>query len=299
MWSTEYMSLFMLALYTLLDIIFIARIPSSLGVLQINIITAVAIIAFAMWHEQTGNQLALALRSFYVLPVGYMMYSQSHLYIRRLNPRDFDSILARWDHALFGVNPVDWFHQFSFPLLTEYLQIWYCAFQLMLVVLAIDLYLDKKPREFRLVTSTLILGFYISYILYVFMPAIGPRFAGHSFENIDAELPGVFMTHALRAFINAGNNIGPHLHYPYPGVNPDCMPSGHTMMSVMAICLAWKYRARVRWFVTVGGVSVVLSTMYLRYHYVVDVIAGTLLGLIVYALHRWVARLWEESGITV
>jgi membrane-associated phospholipid phosphatase len=297
--STEYMSLAMLALYSALDLCFITRIHSSVAILQVNLITAAAIIAFAMWYEQTGSKLADILRSFYILPVGYMLYSQSHNYVRVLNARNYDSILASWDRALFGMNPVDWFYQFTTPVLTEYFQIWYSLFQLVLVALAIDFYVCRKPREFRVVASTLFLGFCVSYILYAFMPAIGPRFAADSFEHLETDVPGLLFTHALRAFINAGNNISPNLHAPYSGVNPDCMPSGHTMMSVLAILLAWRYHARIRWVVTVGGISVVISTMYLRYHYVVDVMAGTVIALILFAAHTSIVRLWEEAGIEV
>jgi membrane-associated phospholipid phosphatase len=293
------MSLGMLLLYSILDVAFFAKIPSSVAILQINIVTAAAIIAFAMWYDQTGNTYAHALRSFYILPVGYMLYSQSHNYIRLINPGTFDATLAAWDLAIFKVDPVLWVDRYASPLLTEYLQIWYSIFQMMLVALAIDFYLARRSREFRIVTSTFLLGFCVSYILYVFMPAIGPRFAGTRFDSIDRDLPGVFLTHGLRAFINAGNNIAPGLRYPYAGVNPDCMPSGHTMMSVIAILLGWQYRSRLRWLVTIGGLSVIASTVYLRYHYVVDVIAGAALGILLFAVHRWVLRLWERAGVEV
>src|SRR5207302_2606453 len=74
LWSTDYMSLGMLALYTLLDIIFIKDVKSSFGILQMNIMMAIGIIAFTMWYDQTGSKIAHIFRSFYILPVGYMMY---------------------------------------------------------------------------------------------------------------------------------------------------------------------------------------------------------------------------------
>lgn len=289
----------MLLLYTLLDVVFLERISSPLAVLQINLVTATAIIAFAMWYDQTGNRIAFALRSFYILPVGYTLYAQSHYYIRLINPYSYDAVLAAWDHAVFGGDPALWMQRFATPVLTEYFQIWYSVFQMMLVALAIDFFTNRRTREFRVVTSTLMLGFCVSYILYVFMPAIGPRFAGGAFLTLDRDLPGLLFTPVLRAVINAGNNITPGIRSPYLEVNPDCMPSGHTMMSVLAILLAWKYRARIRWVVTIGGTSVIISTVYLRYHYVVDVFVGAALALALFAVHERIIRGWDRAGIEV
>jgi membrane-associated phospholipid phosphatase len=54
-------------------------------------------------------------------------------------------------------------------------------------------------------------------------------------------------------------------------------PSLHTGVSLLVLCYAWKY---VRWYVLPLGLVVVgllISTVYLRHHYVVDLLAGALL----------------------
>jgi membrane-associated phospholipid phosphatase len=289
----------MLALYTILDIIFIQRVTGSFGILQMNISVMIAIVASAMWFEQTRARLPYIFRSFYILPVGYMMYAQVHSYIPLVNPGNFDPILAAWDRAIFGLNPTEWIGRFAHPVATEYFQIWYNFFQLMLVVPAVEFFVVRRMRTFRVYAMVLMFGFYLSYLLYFFMPAIGPRFEIHDFYSIDRELPGLFLTEPFRDLINAGNNITPDMANPYDVVNRDCMPSGHTMMSILGILLAWRYRSRWRWLITIGGISVVISTVYLRYHYVVDVMAGLALAIIVYAAHRWLVRLWRNWGITV
>jgi membrane-associated phospholipid phosphatase len=293
------MSLAMLLLYTLLDIIFIRDVKSSFGILQINILIVIAILAFAMWYDQTGSKIARVFRSFYILPVGYMMYAQVHNYIPLVNPHNYDSVLARWDHAIFGVNPTEWIYRFSHPVLTEYFQIWYNFFQLMLIPPAVYLYRARRMRDFRLYAMTLLFGFYLSYLLYFIMPAIGPRFYVHDFTTISKDLPGLLLTEPFRNFINAGNNITPQMTDPYTTVNKDCMPSGHTMMSILGILMAWHFRTRWRWLITIGGISVVISTLYLRYHYAVDVLAGLTLACLVFVAHPWLAKAWEKMGIRV
>lgn len=299
LWSTDYLALALLIVYTLLDIIFIKQVKSSFAILQINIYTMFGILAVAMWYDQTGNRIAHIFRSFYILPVGYMMYSQVHNYIPLVNPHNYDVTLAAWDFAIFGVHPTQWIGRFAHPALTEYFQIWYNFFQLMLIVPAIGFYIKGRMREFRIYSMMLLLGFYISYLLYFIMPAIGPRFQVHDFYTIDQELPGLLLTQPFRDFINAGNNITPDMKNPYDVVNRDCMPSGHTMLSMLGILMAWRFRSRWRWFITIGGVSVIISTIYLRYHYVVDVIAGTTLALILFLLHPLIVKLWQKWRVEV
>jgi hypothetical protein len=171
----------MIALYVVLDLIFIRQVKSSLAILQMNILVAVALVAFAMWYQQTRVKAAHIIRSFYILPVGYMMYAQVHNYIPLVHPHNFDTVLAGWDRALFGVNPTQWIFRFAHPVLTEYFQIWYNFFQLMLVVPAVEYYASGQMRKFRVYAMILLVGFYLSYLLYFTMPAIGPRFSVHDF----------------------------------------------------------------------------------------------------------------------
>jgi len=86
---------------------------------------------------------------------------------------------------------------------------------------------------------------------------------------------------------------------PYDVVNRDCMPSGHTMLSLLGILMSWRFRSRWRWFITIGGISVIISTIYLRYHYAVDLIAGASLAVILYFSTPLIVRFWEKMRIKV
>ncbi len=298
LWSTELMTLGLLLLYTLLDLYLFAEVTNPVGHVLTNLGVAAMVVGFAVWYERTGNRVAYFLRSFYVLPVIYLGYAEVHAYIPHLNPAIFDPVLAHWDRLIFGVDPTAWLQQFSSPILTEYLQIWYCLFHAMLVLPAVVFYLVGRERPFRIYAMTLMFGFYLSYVLYFIMPAIGPRFYTHDFWSMAQTLPGIFFTEPIRAYINAANHVVPGAN-PYAVVNRDCMPSGHTMMSLLCVLLAWRYDSRVKWIVTIGGASVILSTVYLWYHYLVDVMAGAVCALIVFAIHAALVRMWERRGVKV
>ena len=51
------------------------------------------------------------------------------------------------------------------------------------------------------------------------------------------------------------------------------------MMTLVAVILAYKFGLKIRHYVLGMGALLVVATVYLRYHYVIDVAAGALLVL--------------------
>jgi membrane-associated phospholipid phosphatase len=52
-------------------------------------------------------------------------------------------------------------------------------------------------------------------------------------------------------------------------------------MTLLALYYARRFHRRTFWFFLPVGVAIIVSTVYLRYHYVVDVVAGALLAVLV------------------
>lgn len=102
-------------------------------------------------------------------------------------------------------------------------------------------------------------------------PAIGPRFTMEHLHN--SALEGLFITAPLQDLLNR-----------LEGVKRDAFPSGHTAITLLVVYLAWRFEKRLFVvFLPVAG-ALLFSTVYLRYHYVVDVIAGLALALITVVL---------------
>jgi membrane-associated phospholipid phosphatase len=207
-----------------------------------------------------------------------------------VNPHDYDKILIDWDMAIFGVHPTVWLSQFANPVLTEYFQFSYMMFYVLPFVLGIEFTLRNLDDKFFEFARIIIFGFFLSYLLYFFMPAIGPRFTLHDFSMLNTELPGLALTNFFRDLVNAGGGVMPDTVNPAAIVNRDCMPSGHTMMTFLTILLAFKFKSKYKWIVAVIGFSLIFATVYLRYHYVVDVVAGIAFALL---------TIWIEPKIEI
>ncbi len=182
-----------------------------------------------------------------------------------IRPHLMDDILIKIDHAIFGVHPTVWLERFVHPVVTVILQIAYITYYPMAIVLGIVLVSKGRMKEFDEAVFGIILCFYLSYIGYILVPALGPRFAlAHAqTRGLDA---GAFVL-AIQDTLNALENT-----------KTDAFPSGHTAIALMTLYYAWKFNEKTLTILLVPTVSLlIISTVYLRYHYVIDVIAGVLL----------------------
>ena len=279
-----------LSVYVLLAIIFYPKVDDASAIILTDVFIAVSVAAVIILQALTGNTVVTMIRRFYMVPVIYLMYEQVHAFVRIVHPKDYDHLLIAADRAIFGTDPTIWMAQFATPALTEYLQICYFMFYLLPIMHAVELARTGPSERFDELIRGITFCYAISYLLYFIMPAIGPRFTLHDFRATDIELPGLWLTPMLREIVNQGGGVIGTVADPTAVVNRDCMPSGHTMLTLVNILLAMRFRSKLRWvFVVIGG-SLIIATVYMRYHYVVDVIVGAVLAVLVLPQERVVNK---------
>ena len=188
-----------------------------------------------------------------------------------INPRDIDPLLIKLDYMIFNGYPTVMLEKIMSPLLTDILQTAYSSYYFLPVSLGIALYLRGDDKVFDLALFLIMLCFYLSYVGYMLMPAIGPRYTINHLQNRD--LQGLFITAPLQEFLNR-----------LEGVKRDAFPSGHTGVALTVCYLAWRFEKRLFTIFLPVTLALIAATVYCRYHYVVDVIGGVALALITIVL---------------
>lgn len=294
--SYDVYTIVMLVIFTVLAVVYYPYIPVASSKLVLNAVLAGSVGALILLHALTSVPFFAVLRRFYVIPMIYLMYDQVHAYVRLVHPIDYDAQLIEADRWLFGGDPTVWMGSWASPALTEYLQLCYFLFYLLPIMQAVELWRKGAWDELDVFARGMTFCYFISYLAYFAMPAIGPRFTLHDFQATDSELPGLWLTPWLRDIVNVGGGVALGVADPASVVNRDCMPSGHTMMTLVNIFLSFRFHSRFRWLFVVIGSSLILSTVYLRYHYAVDLLVGAALALITLPLEpfvsRWIDRRW-------
>jgi membrane-associated phospholipid phosphatase len=200
------------------------------------------------------------------------VYTNLHDTVRFINPHDIHEELAAIEGWIFGGQPVLWAEAYITSARTELFSTFYGSFFLIAPSLVILLWASGKRVEARLVLLGIIVCFYTGYLLYVIFPAAPPRLYFEAIGLFTVGLDGGPVAGAQNALLNMMPNHASRAAF----------PSLHAGVSIVTLYYAWRY---CRWYVPVLAIAVaglLVSTVYLRHHYVVDLVAGA-------ALLPWVA----------
>ncbi len=205
------------------------------------------------------------------LPFAFCLaiYTNLHDTIHFANPYDINNTLIAIDAWVFGVQPCVWAQQFVHPWLTEIFSFCYMLFFLWAPLVAATLYFQNRKTEFRNTLVSVILCFYVGYFLYIIFPAAPPRLTlKHLFT---VQFDGTPIADATLSMVNV-----------LPSDSRAAFPSLHSAVTLLTLLFAWKYVRGLFWLILPFCIGLFVSTIYLRHHYVVDLVAGFALGILAF-----------------
>lgn len=280
---------------SLLNIVFHSRLEYWHLFLVLNTVIISSVFILSYYSEIKGKSLLPHLRFWYLVPLIFITFKELYFLVYPIQQTDYDAFLIAADRFIFGIDPTVALFKISTPVLTELLQIVYGTFFFLPVILAIDLIVYQDDVELQYEAFIVVFGFFLSYTGYILVPAIGPRFTLHDFHAINNELPGLFLTNYLRDIVNAGESITSTMQNAAEVVQRDVFPSGHAQITMLLMYLSYKLKTRTRYFFYINGTLLVFSTVYLRYHYVIDVIGGIVFVIITLILGKPIFNWWRRK----
>ena len=82
-------------------------------------------------------------------------------------------------------------------------------------------------------------------------------------------------------------------------IRRDVFPSLHVAISFVVWLYAYRNSKKLFWILSPLILSLWLSTLYLRYHYLIDVVAGLILAPLSFLLANWLFRRWGEIPVSL
>jgi membrane-associated phospholipid phosphatase len=242
----------------------------------------VVVLAAALWLRPR-SRVVKGLREVLPFLTCILVYTNLHDTIGFVNPHDVHHALAALDRTIFGVVPAVWAERFITPARTEVMEFFYMSFAWIAPSTSLILLAQRRGREFRAATLGVVVCFYLGYLLYVVFPAAPPRLVlVYEFKRSLQGYPHLFSNLSARAFALL------------PVDSRAAFPSLHAGVSLLALYYAWRYVRGWFWVLLPFALGLWVSTIYLRHHYVVDLVAGWMLA----PVAAWVApRLdgWWQS----
>ena len=187
-----------------------------------------------------------------------------------------DAKLIAADYLLTGVHPTVWLEQFATPGRNDFMQFAYLTYFTYLLVVGGILYYRRDSRGYWSVMTYSAAGYAIGYVIAIFFPIESPWFS----------MAGVWHGPLQGGPFTAAINFIEH----FGRVRGAAFPSEHVAGSIAALWGAWRHRRWLFWVIAPLVTCMCVSTVWGRYHYVVDVFGGMVTGTLGYVIGNWIMK---------
>ncbi len=265
------------------------RSPAHLadGLALLPLLTSLGYLAWARVYHGLGRRPGWLTAVYHLsaIPALGLTYFRLRTILPLVNPQPADAALARVDVAVLGGHLSVWLERWATPFTVEWFSAAYQSYMYLgagLILAALLLDRDRKRQaEFGLSTLLLFLG----QLGYLVLPARGPLAFLES--QYAGPLPGGLLhAHVVATQVNAGPIF-------------DAFPSMHTAVTFCFVLFARRHFPRARWLGYVLGAQILFSTVFLRYHYVVDVAAGLVWGGFAFFAARPLLRRYQQKQVAL
>ncbi len=215
-----------------------------------------------LWAERKPTVGRWRLRLLYYPAVMGISFYALGMAVPLLGIPKVDWLLLRWDRAWLGETPSVAWESWLRPWLEDLAMASYLFFFYYLVA-GPAYYCLANIRLFRKCIIGLFTLYGLCFMGYTVLPAAGP----HCYLVFATPLHGPLLLDRTINPINAASNA------------VDVFPSVHVAASLYLLMFDWRHRRRQFWWRLLPCLLLWLATLYLRFHYFVDLLAGVLAAL--------------------
>ena len=264
-----------------------------------HVVLLLAIDGLIRWHSgRTDLRVVGLLRHFYPFLLYTFLYLETGSLNHLLETGYLDAHLLRWDLHMFGGLPsVSFMARLPYLPLSELFHASYSSYYIMIPGVGIALFIRRRG-QFQHYLAVMSFVFYVCYLTFIFTPVMGPRI-------LDPRLRPLPLPPDLAGFtlpeVPPAIQSGPffqimacvYKHFEAPGA---AFPSSHVAVALCTLYFSFRYLRRIRIPHTVMVILLSLATVYCRYHYVVDVIAGALAAAVLIPLGNGLYGRFGKAG---
>jgi hypothetical protein len=251
---------------------------------------AVVVVRGSLLKHRFTRALLYRLAIFGTVQLSYFFLAELLPLVR---PISLDHELHALDLKLFGIEPAMALDGLVNSVTTEWFAFFYYGYFFLLALHVIPLLLfARQPRIVSEFALGLLVIFCIGHMLYMVVPGFGPYKAmAHEFAR---PFPHGLWLDTVMTTVAEG------------GAQKDIFPSLHTAAPMFIALFSFRNRHRLPFKYTWAPVvfmalNIIIATMFLRWHYVIDVVAGLVLSVVAWlvSVHvtTWEARRRTEHGL--
>lgn len=283
---------------TLLIILFFNRLDNPQEMLMGRFLILVGTFTLIYTYTKLPSKFTILLRITLQMALLNYWYPDTFEF-NRIFP-NLDHIFASTEYGLFGCQPaMEFENMLSGTLWRELFNMGYWLYFPMVATLSFY-YFFKRPAEVERCTFTIMAAFFLHYLIYIFLPVAGPQFyfpvigeeaassgiyesIGNHFNlhpdvSIAQEGKGVFFTELVNMAQRAGERP------------TAAFPSSHVGVAIVMMILAFRGSKKLFLGLLPFFMLLCCATVYIKAHYLIDALAGTVTGVLTYILTSWLYK---------
>lgn len=199
---------------------------------------------------------------------------------------DRDHALIAIDQRIFGFQASVTLQRIVSPAMTSWMTFAYFFHIINIPLVGCFIYVWRPRARFREMMSGLMVVSFLGLLGYLLVPAIGPMFSLRNQYTVPLD-KSIWMFNRNIDFMD------------FARIRRDVFPSLHVAISFVVWLYAYRNSKKLFWILAPLILSLWLSTLYLRYHYLIDVVAGLFLAPFSFMLGNWLYRRFGEILVSV
>jgi len=279
---TDVLILGALVLYSVLAPLYPTRVRGSwLGLILTNGLAALIFLGANLVAQRTSSRhLRFLLRTLSVQLILLYIYTASLRLQLVFFPTWHDQVVVDLEAAVLGVQPTVWIQRFITPGLTEWMMFCYVFYVLVYPILSLLIYSRHGEEQNEDYLFYIGLAIVLCTLGFLMFPAAGPM--RHMADLHTVPVRGYFFT-AVSELIRG------RIHTP-----GGTIPSIHCAAATIMWWSAYRYSRPAFFFLAPVILSLYVSTVYGRFHYVFDVLAGIAAAFLTMALGPVLIKAWNR-----
>jgi membrane-associated phospholipid phosphatase len=244
------------------------------------------------------NRVLDFLRHFYPVLLYAGLYRETGELNHMLDPGFFDAFFIRLEARVFGLQPsLALMDRLPYQPVSELFYAAYFSYYLMIGGVGLALFYRNREQFFHYV-SVISFVFYVCYLIYIFLPVMGPRIFFHEITDfqlpadVQPVLPPIF-PEAVKAGLFYRIMAGIYHTFESPGA---AFPSSHVAIAIATVWFSFLYLRPIRWPHLAVVILLCVATIYCRYHYAVDVVAGAVTAAVLIPLGNRLYFKFRKAG---
>lgn len=233
--------------------------------------TLIVLCGVSLFYLKSKNDVLSVLADWVPLFLVFFFYQTAGLLSRVFHDDTFDHHIIQFEKKWFGVHYpcMHWSEIFDVYWLSEFLHLCYLSYYFLLYGVPLYFYLRHDYAAFYQFTFAELLILLTAFFTHSIVPVLSPRTI---YEKIKQPMRDGIIYRFTHFIVQSGS------------ANGTAFPSTHVAIGTLMVLIALHIHTTFFYYVLPVALGLIICTIYGRFHYVVDMIAGMIYGSLVFVM---------------